>query len=108
MGVKQKTKTETVDQVRLLGTELRALRKAHGLTLKALADKSDKSLSFLSKIERGFERDLSDVREMIARGLIDREKALELFEAIEPELQRYPAIDPASFRTAVLAALRPE
>jgi hypothetical protein len=35
---------------------------------------------------------------MMALGLVDRTKALELFAAIEPELHRYPALDPASFR----------
>jgi hypothetical protein len=55
----------------------------------------------LSKIERGHDQDLQDVREMIARGLVDPREALAQFEAIEPELYRFPAIDPASFRNAV-------
>lgn len=57
----------------------------------------------LSKIERGHDQDLQDVREMLARGLVDRRGLREYFDAIEPDLYRYPAVDPASFRAAVLA-----
>jgi hypothetical protein len=60
----------------------------------------------LSKIERGHDQDLQDVREMIARGLVDTEEARAQFESIEPELYRFPAIDPASFRRAVEEILR--
>jgi hypothetical protein len=59
----------------------------------------------LSKIERGFEQDLEDVAAMLDRGLVDRGRALELFAAIEPELYRYPAIDPAAFRAKAERAL---
>ena len=38
---------------------------------------------------------------MIARGLVDPVRALELFNRIEPELYRFPAIDPRSFRARV-------
>jgi len=55
----------------------------------------------LSKAERGHEQDLEDVHELIARGLVNPAEALIQFEAIEPELYRFPAIDPASFREAV-------
>ena len=55
----------------------------------------------LSKIERGLDQDLADVREMVRRGLVDPREASRLFDLIEPELQRYPAIDPVTFRTAV-------
>lgn len=55
----------------------------------------------LAKIERGHPQDNSDVRDMIAQGFVDRAELLRLFEQIEPELYRYPAIDPASFRRAV-------
>ena len=58
----------------------------------------------LAKIERGFARDLEDVRQMVARGLVDPVKALDLFHRIEPELGRFPAIDPPTFRRAVEAA----
>jgi hypothetical protein len=59
----------------------------------------------LSKIERGFEQDLADVTEMVSRGMVDPGRALELFAEIEPELFRYPAIDPAAFRRKVERAL---
>lgn len=52
----------------------------------------------LAKAERGHEQDLLDVKEMIAGGLVDPADALAQFESIEPELYRFPAIDPASFR----------
>jgi hypothetical protein len=61
----------------------------------------------LSKIERGHDQDLQDVQEMIARGLVDPGEARAQFEAIEPELYRFPAIDPPSFRRAVEEAFRP-
>jgi hypothetical protein len=59
----------------------------------------------LWKIERGFAHDLADVRSMLHHGLVDRERLIELFGAIEPQLYRYPAIDPAAFRRKVLEAL---
>ena len=55
----------------------------------------------LSKIERGHDRDLEDVKAMFDRGLVDRGLLLERFVEIEPALYRYPAIDPKSFRAAV-------
>lgn len=55
----------------------------------------------LSKVERGFEQDLGDVSEMVSRGMVDPGRARELFDEIEPELFRYPAIDPAAFRRKV-------
>lgn len=55
----------------------------------------------LSKIERGHEKDIRDVQSMIKDGLIEPQKLLELFEAIEPFLYKYPAIDPKSFSDAV-------
>jgi hypothetical protein len=61
----------------------------------------------LAKIERGEQKDLGDVREMLARRLIEPARAWDLFRAIEPKLYRFPAIDPARFRRAVGAALGP-
>lgn len=55
----------------------------------------------LSKIERGHARDVEDVREMAARALIDASRLIAFFDLIAPELYRYPAVDPASFRGAV-------
>jgi hypothetical protein len=59
----------------------------------------------LAKIERDFELDRKDVRTMIERGLVERDRLRGLYEAIEPELYRYPAIEPVAFREAVDAAL---
>ncbi len=47
----------------------------------------------LAKVERGH-----------SRALVERPRALEYFSRIEPELHRYPAIDPPTFRRAVQAA----
>lgn len=55
----------------------------------------------LSKIERGHVQDLQDVDAMLGDGLIVRGKLVSLFEAIESQLYRYPAIDPRSFSDAV-------
>lgn len=55
----------------------------------------------LSKAERGHDQDVRDIQEMISSGLVDPADALIQFRAIEPELYRFPAIDPASFRKAV-------
>jgi uncharacterized nucleotidyltransferase DUF6036 len=60
----------------------------------------------LAKIERGHARDRQDVREMLARGLVEPERLRELFAQIEPQLYRYPALDPASFRRAVEETLK--
>jgi hypothetical protein len=55
----------------------------------------------LSKIERGHAQDLQDIEAMLARSLVTREGLLAYFTAIEPALYRYPAIDAATFRSAV-------
>jgi hypothetical protein len=57
----------------------------------------------LAKIERGHETDRADVAQLLGRGLVERTRLLESFAAIEPELYRFPAIDPVSFRQAVEA-----
>ncbi len=59
----------------------------------------------LAKIERGFGQDLEDVGTMIERGLIEPARLRELYEAIEPALYRYPAIDPSVFRQKLDEAL---
>jgi hypothetical protein len=38
---------------------------------------------------------------MVDAGLVDPRRLLELFEGIEDELFRFPAVDPASLRRAV-------
>jgi Nucleotidyltransferase of unknown function (DUF6036) len=60
----------------------------------------------LAKVERGHQQDQADVQEMLARGLIDRDRALEYFARMEPELYRFPAVDPPSFRRAVEQTFR--
>ena len=60
----------------------------------------------LAKIERGHDKDLADVRELLDRVLIEPGRLRELFSAIEPQLHRYPAVDPKSFRRRLEEALR--
>lgn len=55
----------------------------------------------LAEVERGHMQDVEDVRAMMSRGPIDAAAAVRYFDAIEPNLYRYPAIDPAAFRGAV-------
>jgi hypothetical protein len=55
----------------------------------------------LAKVERGHRQDLDDVREMLARGLVEPRRALEYFERMEPLLYRYPAIHAPNYRQAV-------
>jgi len=55
----------------------------------------------LAKIERGHSADLGDVRAMIRRGLVCTERLVRLFEAVEADLLRYPAIDPRALRAKV-------
>ena len=60
----------------------------------------------LAKIERGHTQDLQDVEAMQRLELIEAGRLSNLFDAVEPDLARYPAIDPASFRDQVREALR--
>lgn len=62
----------------------------------------------LAKIERGEQKDLADVREMVARGLVEPAEAWRLLREIEARLYRFPAIDPGRFRRAVGEALGPD
>jgi hypothetical protein len=59
----------------------------------------------LSKIERGFRQDLDDVAKMIESGLVQPARLREFYDAIDPQLYRYPAIDPSVFSQKVEAAL---
>ena len=59
----------------------------------------------LSKIERGHRKDLADVQNMLTSGLVEPAKLRNLFDQIEPELLRYPAIDPTDFRRALETTL---
>lgn len=59
----------------------------------------------LAKLERGHDRDLEDVDAMLERGLVEPSRLAALFDEIEPELYRFPAIHPPSFRQRVEAAV---
>lgn len=59
----------------------------------------------LAKVERGHRQDRDDVREMLSRGLVEPDRLRGYYEEIEPQLHRYPAISPASFRRALEDAL---
>ena len=52
----------------------------------------------LAKVERGHAKDLLDIAQLRQRRLVEPRRLRELFEAIEPRLFRYPAVDPAAFR----------
>lgn len=67
----------------------------------------DFSAQALAKIERGHTRDLADVDAMLAHGLISSDTVRRMYAQIEPELYRFPAIDPPSFRAAVDAVFPP-
>ena len=57
----------------------------------------------LAKLARGLVQDLADVAARRERRLVDDARLLELFDAIEDALFRYPRIDPAAFRARVEA-----
>jgi hypothetical protein len=61
----------------------------------------------LAKIERGHGQDVEDVEAMLERGLVEVETLRAFFEEIEPQLYRFPAIDPADFRGRIEDATRP-
>lgn len=56
----------------------------------------------LAKLQRRHERDMQDIRSLLQNGLVQIGTLRELFNSIEPQLIRFPAIDPAVFRAAVL------
>jgi len=55
----------------------------------------------LAKLQRGHPRDLLDAQSLLQHGLIEMGRLRELFGLIEPQLIRYPAIEPVVFRSAV-------
>ena len=61
----------------------------------------------LAKIERGHAQDTDDVRHMLAAGLVDAAELRRLFDHVEPDLERYPAIDAGELRRKLEAALGP-
>jgi hypothetical protein len=61
----------------------------------------------LAKIERGHSNDTLDVAAMLERRLVEPAKLCELFDAIRPNLYRYPAIDVVAFGRALNMSLSP-
>ncbi|MGH9382037.1 MAG: ABC transporter substrate-binding protein, partial [Thermoanaerobaculia bacterium] len=59
----------------------------------------------LGKIERGYDRDLADVREMLDRGLIDTVRLRELYAEIRSQLIRFPAVEPGALDARVREVL---
>ena len=55
----------------------------------------------LAKLQRGHSRDLRDIQCFLQEGLMQTDHLKEMFDAIEPQLIRYPAIDAAEFRARV-------
>ncbi len=61
----------------------------------------DFSLQGLAKLERGHSHDLEDVKNLVRGGFVSADDLKRRFEQIEPDLLRYPAIDPVQFRSKV-------
>lgn len=55
----------------------------------------------LAKIERDHGIDRIDVQHMIDAGLVEKARLVSLFEAIEPQLYRFPAVNAARFAERV-------
>jgi hypothetical protein len=53
------------------------------------------------KLERGRAQDVGELRDMLDRGLVEREWLGACFSEIEPLLYRFPAIDVANFRRSI-------
>ena len=69
MKVKKNNETESRDSLVKLGEDVRALRKAQGMTLNDLSEVSGRSVSFLSKIERGLARPSVTALQEVAEAL---------------------------------------
>lgn len=55
----------------------------------------------LAKLARGYDRDVSDVRAMVERGLVAAADLRAAFTQIEADLVRYPGLDGSAFRARV-------
>lgn len=55
----------------------------------------------LSKLSRGYNRDIDDVRAMYAQKLFTLEKLHDCFNEIAPELIRFPSLDPDLLRNKI-------
>jgi hypothetical protein len=65
----------------------------------------DFSMQALSKLERGHAQDLEDVASLVRGGYVTADELSRRFAQIEPELLRYPAIDPRQFQQKLEAFL---
>ena len=61
----------------------------------------DFSLQALAKLERGHAQDFEDVLSLLRDEYITAAELRQRFAEIEPNLQRYPAIDPRDFKNKV-------
>jgi len=61
--------------------------------------------SVLAKIERDHDRDRADVREYLARGLVDPARLRALYAQAVPQLVRYPDVDAAALEEKIARAL---
>ncbi|MCW5550821.1 MAG: hypothetical protein KIS67_01515 [Verrucomicrobiae bacterium] len=61
----------------------------------------DFSLQALAKLERGHAQDLEDVASFLRGGYVTAAELRAVFAEIEPQLLRYPAVDPQRFRQRV-------
>lgn len=57
----------------------------------------------LTKLERGFALDIADVAAMVSSGEVQPAQLLALYDAIEDQLYRLPAVEPRELRAAVEA-----
>jgi hypothetical protein len=55
----------------------------------------------LSKLSRGFDRDIKDIEAMYEQKLFSLSDLRDCFEAIEPELIRFPSLNPDMLRSRV-------
>ena len=62
----------------------------------------------LSKLSRGYDRDVNDVRAMYAQGLFELEDLRNCFKAIESELIRFPALNPETLKDRIKAFIEQE
>jgi hypothetical protein len=59
----------------------------------------DFALQALSKLERGHDKDINDVGNLVRGGHVTIEELCRKFTEIEPQLIRYPAVDIQKFKT---------
>lgn len=89
------------EALRLLAQDIRALRKAHGLTLSGLAERLDRSVGWLSQVERGISLpSLSDLRALAQQFKVP----VSLFLSEEPADDREDGVIVRSGRRRTLGA----